>query len=39
MNSLAVTHTTPDPPLLGVYDGPILMEEAEETTLEECAAA
>ena len=24
---------------LGVYDGPILKEEAEETTLEECAAA
>ena len=25
--------------VLGVYDGPILKEEAEETTLEECAAA
>ena len=39
MNSLAITRTTPDPPFLGVYDGPILKEEAEETTLEECAAA
>ena len=37
--SLAIACTTRSPFFGGVYDGPLLNEEVEGTTLEECAAA